>query len=898
MPSRRCLDCATACWVESWSVAARVPPALVDPLAAGKRGPKSIEVRRVRSLNVKKVAASAAGLALVGAALAGAVQVDSSGLSSFPFFTNGEPNVKVVVGSGAAASDAVAAGNIAAMLGNLAYNDQPVTVLGIDQLSCGAGGAAGSCDLTNKQVVLTVTTPGVNPASAFSMTTYVNDRLDYNPDTTRSLTTSFSGLTNTSFGSTTGPKVVTKDLTAVLAPHKDLASDGKIDFHGKTGTTSKEEQKIYLYANTQYDTNAKKLMAKDSKTAYEAIFADPIPLCLDTSKNSTNCAESNKVSKNNVRITFLGDKWTLMDYTSNAAGYVSQVVLGKEIQHKEIMRVGDSATTPDGYTITLVDLSGFGYGTGGTSLPRVSFTVADKDGNVIKQITVDEGSGSTTISEANNLVVKVNKAFPGAFAKEAYADVSLFSNKLDLTNNQEISGAVGGSKGWRTIIVSGVVGSSDAISKIQVYNDIDQTYKSPMNQDLAAGTSIDMIKGIPGYKFNFLGLETPATDSLTFTVQKDLSLAFNNGTWQHTARGDFMSITSGRSNAFQLAKNVATVYVLLSTTNSSVAISKGQAFYYDENANVYISNQSTSSGAYVFLNGTGLSYYYSATETANITANFSFQGASGAGGNTTTGNNHTVFILPEITEDANGTAAGHGNNNFHWNIQYDGNLRQLVNSMASTTVDKIGYDDLNPFTATNATMSLGQFDPGYTSRRGGVFNSISSSSVSFNYPMTIAHAKYTLTAAGVSASANEADYTLAEGDSKDIGGGYSVKVKEIMADAAVAEEDTGVAPGLSGTDSLRPSVANAAVVTELSGPMVLFDNDPAASATDSLVLVGGPAANSLTQRTGIAISQGSDAVVKVMGSKVVVAGYTAADTQTAATALVSWLADNRDAVRG
>ncbi|MFH1107137.1 MAG: S-layer protein, partial [Candidatus Micrarchaeota archaeon] len=129
-------------------------------------------------MNVKRIAAVAAGAAMLASSFAAAVQVDS-GLGSFQFLTNGEPAVKVVVGSRAAASDAVAAGNIAAMLGNLAYKEQPVTVLGTDTLSCagGTGGTGAACDLTNKKVTLTVTTPGINPASAFAMQTYVQDYL-------------------------------------------------------------------------------------------------------------------------------------------------------------------------------------------------------------------------------------------------------------------------------------------------------------------------------------------------------------------------------------------------------------------------------------------------------------------------------------------------------------------------------------------------------------------------------------------------------------------------------------------------------------------------------------------------------------------------------------------------
>ncbi|PIT85136.1 S-layer protein, partial [Candidatus Micrarchaeota archaeon CG10_big_fil_rev_8_21_14_0_10_59_7] len=80
---------------------------------------------------MKRIAAAAAGAAMLGAAVAGAVSVDDMGLGSFPFYSNGEPNVKIVVGTAAQPSDAVAAANIAAMVGNLAYTSKDITVLGI-----------------------------------------------------------------------------------------------------------------------------------------------------------------------------------------------------------------------------------------------------------------------------------------------------------------------------------------------------------------------------------------------------------------------------------------------------------------------------------------------------------------------------------------------------------------------------------------------------------------------------------------------------------------------------------------------------------------------------------------------------------------------------------------------
>jgi hypothetical protein len=72
----------------------------------------------MKSINIKKVAAVAAGtVMLVGAACAAVTGMTKD----FVVDANGNPNVQIVVGSNALASDGIAAGNLAAVIGNKAY---------------------------------------------------------------------------------------------------------------------------------------------------------------------------------------------------------------------------------------------------------------------------------------------------------------------------------------------------------------------------------------------------------------------------------------------------------------------------------------------------------------------------------------------------------------------------------------------------------------------------------------------------------------------------------------------------------------------------------------------------------------------------------------------------------
>ena len=79
----------------------------------------------MKSLNAKRIAAIVTGAALLGAGLAFAGPLT---FQNVPIISNsGQPVVQVVIGSCAKPSDGVAAGNIAAAIGNLAYTSTPVT---------------------------------------------------------------------------------------------------------------------------------------------------------------------------------------------------------------------------------------------------------------------------------------------------------------------------------------------------------------------------------------------------------------------------------------------------------------------------------------------------------------------------------------------------------------------------------------------------------------------------------------------------------------------------------------------------------------------------------------------------------------------------------------------------
>ncbi|WP_461866963.1 S-layer protein [Thermococcus sp.] len=92
-------------------------------------------------MKVKKIAALAVGAAMIGATLGMAsaggtlVKDDSANIPKDFFVKNGEPNVKIVIGTQAAAQDVAGAADIAVALGSLLYTEKEVTEATLKDLS-------------------------------------------------------------------------------------------------------------------------------------------------------------------------------------------------------------------------------------------------------------------------------------------------------------------------------------------------------------------------------------------------------------------------------------------------------------------------------------------------------------------------------------------------------------------------------------------------------------------------------------------------------------------------------------------------------------------------------------------------------------------------------------------
>jgi len=287
----------------------------------------------VKGLSVKKIAALAAGAAILGASL---VAADVTFSNTQIVNQNGQPVVKVVVGSKAAASDGVVAANIAAVIGNHAYSKQTISATLSGTATCTtttSGTGAGSCPVSNKKVTLEVTLPGIVSGSA-GFKTYINDYVDkYLEDRMQSP----AGVSN-NYSTTTEIKPVfsgspTGQPNHVGATSAEVADPGTGAIHGRkitggdfpplatatirdtyAGKTYTEEQSLWVTGTTTYDETLKAVVANTPNIAYKVDFTQDLyglPISTCSNYNSTTCTATDSTERHRVAVKFLGEDWII-----------------------------------------------------------------------------------------------------------------------------------------------------------------------------------------------------------------------------------------------------------------------------------------------------------------------------------------------------------------------------------------------------------------------------------------------------------------------------------------------------------------------------------------------------------------------------------------------------------
>lgn len=819
----------------------------------------------MKSLNVKKIAVAALGAAMIGAAFAGAVSVPSS-LSNYQFFSSGSPQVKIVVGSAAQASDAVAAANIAAMIGNLAYTSTPVSINGESGLAC--TGSAGTASCSGGSAVIQSTTPGINPATAYQMTTLINSALGANyasglTSQSRTSTNTFNTGLNSMLSTTH-----TDTLTAKVTPSNTPVLKTTSLTIGSNAIS--EEEDLYAAATNQFSSTTNSIQSSSMGAYYVATFTPSLPICTNTANDIASCdnaGTSNLINDTRNVIQFLGQPWVVEtpssgSWTNTSDNGVSQLTLGQESSYTPQLYIGQSVTAQNGVKITLNSITGAsGAGTSGF---YASFNVTATDGTT-QVITMNEQQTQTI----DGVTIHVGKVFPGLTSGVQYAEVSVYNNQLTLSSS---GGTISGSLNygsWESSFQGASNGNTQGISKIIVYN------YNTLNS-VTPGNSFSLITGSPLYNLNYLGLTNVTYSPISLTIVPSMSVRVNQ------------SVNCTGTLTFNAVQITAPSNTLYDTGNGGNSFSTGYLVY----SNVSATADNASGSCTGFSNATVGDIYYQIPGNSNgfyandSASNVQFKYSSSSSSFPTFSYLSNYVGLSESTSGSDTTFTGE--------IQAYLNTTQntFTDGNGSTTSDSVFYTDTGASGPTSYTNTA--VKQGFITNRGSVISGVSSNAISINYANSLQGVVYTITPSGVNASmANTANYSLTPGQSQGLGNGYSIKLMSVGGASAT----TGVNSSVNGVSGLTASPATAATVVPLntaSTPLVEFDSQ--ASTTQPLIVVGGPAVNtvaaSLASQGRVSLTTPGDAVVQQIGNDILVAGYTASDTQAAANALISWMAQN------
>ena len=388
----------------------------------------------MKSLNTKKIVAMATGAALLGSALLGAVSYQNTELIN----DNGAPMAKVVVGSNAHISDGVAAANIAAVLGNMAFKSVEVTATptGINGLSCDVSGdSAGTCSVLSKSVDLEVVTPaGVIPAGAYGFSTYIDDYVD-------------SDLLDRDIDDDTAFPQEALDVAAKKIRSGDFSLLGDYAIKdSQSSVSSVEKQSIYIRSETdsmvEYDVSDDEFVFDGVQFAYEIEFETPgIPICSEK-KNGTwaNCKywdvdTDKQIENHRVKVKFLGEEWIISEMDSDTEGDNS-IKIAKESAYSPKLQIGEDLDLGDGNKLVLGDLK---PASGGQENDIAIFSVLNAAGEEIASKTVSAGATTEITAGSHTYRVRVYQVAPGYTLTEKWAEVAVFASELELEDGEDLS---------------------------------------------------------------------------------------------------------------------------------------------------------------------------------------------------------------------------------------------------------------------------------------------------------------------------------------------------------------------------------------------------------------------------------------------------------------------------
>ncbi|MGC8669632.1 MAG: beta strand repeat-containing protein [Candidatus Micrarchaeia archaeon] len=567
----------------------------------------------MKSINAKKIAAVTAGAALlgIGLAFAGPVTFDSVQIIS----NSGQPLVQIVVGSAAKPSDGVAAANIAAAIGNLAYTTVPVTasvnatqaasVLHVSVTSSnytlvnpqvwlnesGVGGAASGTFGFSALIgsVLNGAVPQ-NPGAAASTKTLQGAGTNYaypeSPSTSATpypspyvnvgvpLATSVTGSTNgggVSFSSFSTGSNPTYDNILKATP------SGLLSDYGPYGET----ENLWVSGFPVYDQNVHSLALLDANLAYQVVFDTPI-----------NVKTNNAVT--NAAFSLLGQNYTTYNFTGMPSGNVNvgnivtggKLALAQSMTPLQTVYVGHNITSGP-FTVQLQDLS---YPNGTPAAVGIYY-----NGQLTNESAIPRSSTEAFNVSGHTLYVHVGTTFAGLYAYEKWAKIQLFSNIVNLTSGQKFNSANPNyyvQLEWTTNATS-TSGPVNELKGITIYG------STANSQTLLPGQSMAILSSPAVWKLTFIG-QTLSPGTTNFD-QLQLSTSTSSATYQNPA-GNGANVNVNATaitepvNLFTVTSQIPNAFSFAGQTSSTLNYNL-DAYGLVENANFISSGSSLPANA-------------------------------------------------------------------------------------------------------------------------------------------------------------------------------------------------------------------------------------------------------------------------------------------------------------
>ncbi|MFA5050221.1 MAG: S-layer protein [Candidatus Micrarchaeia archaeon] len=668
-----------------------------------------------------------------------------------------------------------------------------------------------------------------------------------------------------------------------------------------------------------------------------------IPICTQATNTSLygTCDDTYKTETHKVQVMFLGESWIISEMSAPSddgtltteqrvapGGYVK---LAKESVNG-VLNKGEYLTVGD-LKFVLDDVS---LGTGASNVhPAIVSVYAEGQTEPLTKTQINPSSTTdVAVTGYGTYKVHVYKTAPGYTFGATWADLAIFSDELKLEDNADLDPDLDNnnywkvSLGWKNKGATSSETAPDHLRSIILWSDEVDSLLG--DSDWTPGLAVPVVQSPVAWQLTFAGLDIDdsSRESLTFTMERESQKQVSiNATAKCNITAPYAKVVGPTGYNFDASSAESPVtpgttlagydkefYIALNASGAG-AIQCDSGAQYDQGSVVMKSGTSSSSYYVVQNNSEGTGY---------TDVKWDFAGASSSwtqGGvirvfnnitfaNTTLGLNtdwasvgKTTFLIG-ISEDAGEGESANMPERLIFGVNYSGASSTFNYDATDTTLLKKDY--VYSIHAGPAYTANGTVEEGYISERGSKFVAIDDTSVKFRIANDVAHAQVTL------ASVEESDIStnavrlsnLKEGEEAAVpGSDVKVKVVEIKATGTCATGAAGTpvcAVSGDATAYLKNAKGeNVGATLSASTPytgsvdLVVLDSGEAAG---TLITVGGPLVNKVTAAAGadgtFELKAAGDVVVTQVGNKIVVAGYTAADTLTATEQFLASLKTN------